>query len=130
MDDSQTVVSKFLESPFLLIKHQPLTLQVKIAMYGSVIANIVLLALQLYAAISTSSLSIFATMADAVMDLASNIVLIYTSKAAEDHSPHAYPVGKRRMETAGILVFACIMSALSVELLIEAIRTLASSASS
>ncbi|KAJ3208405.1 hypothetical protein HK099_008732 [Clydaea vesicula] len=59
------------------------------------------------------------------MDLASNVVLIYTGKVSkEENNPDKYPTGKGKMETAGIIVFACLMSTLSIQLIIEAVRAL------
>ncbi|RKO97393.1 hypothetical protein CXG81DRAFT_11876 [Caulochytrium protostelioides] len=94
------------------------------AMYASVVANIVLFMLQLWVAVSSGSLSLFATMADAFMDLASNTVLLVAGHAATRESPFKYPVGKTRLETAGIIVFASLMATLSFQLIIESGRTL------
>ena len=93
--------------------------KLKIAIYGSFVANIILFCLQLYAAISSGSLSLFATMADAFMDLGSNLVLIIANHAASKKNLEKYPTGKRKFETAGIIVFSCIMGALSVELIVR-----------
>ncbi|KAJ3208759.1 hypothetical protein HDU67_006569 [Dinochytrium kinnereticum] len=103
-----------------------LALKVKIALYGSTAVNILLFALQLIAAITSGSLSLFATMADSFMDLASSFVLLATGAAANRKNIHTYPTGKKRFETAGIIVFSCIMGALSIQLIIEAVRSLAS----
>lgn len=43
-------------------------LQFKIAVHGSFVANIILAILQIYAAVSSQSLSLFTTMADAIFD--------------------------------------------------------------
>lgn len=48
-------------------KFHPST-QVKILIYANIVANFVLAGLQLYAAISSLSLSLFATAADSVFD--------------------------------------------------------------
>ncbi|KAJ3060982.1 hypothetical protein HDU98_003092 [Podochytrium sp. JEL0797] len=93
--------------------------KVKIALYGSLMANLLLFALQLFAATTSGSLSLFATMSDSFMDLASNLVLIGANLAASKRNPQGYPAGKQRFETAGIVVFSCIMGALSVQLMVE-----------
>ncbi|KAJ3028159.1 UNVERIFIED_CONTAM: hypothetical protein HDU68_002351 [Siphonaria sp. JEL0065] len=98
--------------------------KVKIAMYGSLVANILLFALQLFAAVSSGSLSLFATMADSFMDLASNVVLVFANVSASKTNAQKYPAGTKRFETAAIVVFSCIMGALSIELIIEAAKAL------
>ncbi|GBC06937.1 hypothetical protein RclHR1_07150007 [Rhizophagus clarus] len=99
-------------------------LRLKIAVDGSMAVNIILFGLQLYAAISSGSLSLFATMADSFMDLLSNSILLFAGRAANVKNILQYPTGKSRMETAGIIVFSSLMSTVSIELIVEAIRTL------
>ncbi|KAK9765999.1 hypothetical protein K7432_005230 [Basidiobolus ranarum] len=101
-------------------------LKVKIAVYGSFGANIALFALQLYAAISSGSLSLFATMADSFMDLFSSAVLVFAARAAAKSNMLKYPTGKARMETVGIIVFSALMGTLSLELIIEGVKALIS----
>ncbi|KAI9330075.1 cation efflux family-domain-containing protein [Obelidium mucronatum] len=101
-------------------------LKVKIAIYGSLAANILLFCLQLFASVTSGSLALFATMADAFMDLTSNSVLIIANVlASRKGNNQKYPAGKKRFETAGIVVFSCIMGALAVELIIEAGKAIA-----
>ncbi|CAG8599813.1 990_t:CDS:2 [Paraglomus occultum] len=80
--------------------------------------------LRLYAAISSRSLSLFATMADSFMDILSNGTLLFAGRAAHATNYLEYPTGKARMETAGIIVFSSFMSTVSIQLLIEAVKTL------
>ncbi|KAF9356045.1 hypothetical protein BGX26_005808 [Mortierella sp. AD094] len=98
--------------------------KLKIAIYGSVGVNVLLFLLQLYAAISSKSLSLFATMADSFMDLLSGVILMYAARASTKSNWFKYPSGKSRMETAGTIVFASLMATVSLELIIESIRTL------
>ena len=93
-------------------------MKLKIAVYGSLIANILLFSLQLVAAIVSQSLSLLATTADAFMDLMSTIVLVIASRAALKENYLSYPTGKSRYETAGIIVFATLMSTLSIQLIV------------
>lgn len=86
----------------------------------------VLLAIQLYAALTTYSVSIFATLADAFMDLLSNIVLIVAGRVSKHQAEYKYPTGKAKMETAGIIVFACLMATLSIQIVIESCKILIS----
>jgi len=103
-------------------------LKLKIAVYGSVLANIALFALQLAAALLSGSLSIFATMADAFMDLLSSVILLWATRQAARPNLMKYPAGKARMETAGIIVFSCLMSCVAIFLIIESAQKLASGA--
>ncbi|CAO3619612.1 unnamed protein product [Mucor hiemalis] len=105
-------------------------LKLKIAIYGSVIANVILFALQLVAAVTSGSLSIFSTMADAFMDLLSSVVLMWAAKQASKTNLTKYPAGKSRMETVGIIVFACLMSCVALFLIIEASQKLSESSHS
>ncbi|KAJ9072815.1 hypothetical protein DSO57_1023222 [Entomophthora muscae] len=101
-------------------------LKLKIAIYGSVAANVLLFLLQLYAAVKSGSLSLFATMADSFMDLLSSVILMLAAKAAESKNHTKYPTGKSRLETAGIIVFSSLMSTVSVQLMVEGIKSLIS----
>ncbi|KAK2599147.1 hypothetical protein QQS21_005409 [Conoideocrella luteorostrata] len=100
--------------------------RIKFAVYASFTVNLCLFIIQLYAAISTGSLSLFATAADAFMDLVSSCVMLITSKLARRPSIYKYPVGRTRIEPVGIIVFCALMATVSVQLLIEAARNLAS----
>ncbi|KAG0233091.1 hypothetical protein BGX31_004949 [Mortierella sp. GBA43] len=102
--------------------------KLKIAIYGSFGVNVMLFLLQLYAAISSKSLSLFATMADAFMDLLSGIILTYAATVStKSNNWFKYPSGKSRMETAGTIVFASLMATVSLQLIIESVRTLVGS---
>ncbi|TPX42491.1 hypothetical protein SeMB42_g05106 [Synchytrium endobioticum] len=101
-------------------------LKLKIAVWGSLAANVFLFGLQLAAAIISGSLALFATMADAFMDLSSSVVLVYTGYASTTTNETKYPTGKAKFETAGIIVFSSLMSTVSVQLIVESSRALAS----
>ncbi|PFH56162.1 hypothetical protein XA68_16961 [Ophiocordyceps unilateralis] len=98
--------------------------RIRFAVYGSFIVNVGLFAIQLYAAVSTGSLSLFATAADAFMDLVSSSVMVITSRLARRPSIYRFPVGRTRIEPVGIIVFCALMATVSVELMIESARTL------
>jgi len=98
-------------------------LQYKIAVIGSFAANIILAILQLYAAISSKSLSIFTTMADSLFDPLSNLTLILCNRAVARVDGRKFPSGKARIETAGNLCFCALMITVSVVIIVESIRT-------
>ncbi|KAK3117794.1 hypothetical protein LTR53_000482 [Teratosphaeriaceae sp. CCFEE 6253] len=99
-------------------------LQYKIAVTGSFAANIILAVLQIYAATSSQSLSLFTTMADAIFDPCSNLTLILCNRAVNRVDPSKYPSGKARIETAGNIAFCFLMTAVSWILIVESIRQL------
>lgn len=102
--------------------------KVRFAVNASFIVNFFLFIIQLYAAISTGSLSLFATAADAFMDLVSSCVMLATSRMAARPSVYKYPVGRTRIETIGIIMFCCLMTTVAIQLIIESGRALGAGA--
>ncbi|KUJ16961.1 uncharacterized protein LY89DRAFT_646023 [Mollisia scopiformis] len=98
--------------------------KVKFAIYGSSTVNFFLFIIQLYAAVSTGSLSLFGTAADAFMDLVSSIVMLITSRLASKPNIKKFPVGRKRVETVGIILFCALMTTVAVELIVESARSL------
>ena len=105
--------------------HESNKLKYLIAVYGSFGANIVLSVLQLYAAISSGSLSLFTTMADSVFDPLSNLTLILCNRAITKVDPRKFPAGRARIENAGNIVFAFLMVSVSFILIAFSIQDLA-----
>lgn len=99
--------------------------KVKLAVRASFVVNFCLFIIQLYAAVSTGSLALFATAADAFMDLVSSIVMLVTSRMSSRPKPYKYPVGRRRVETMGVIMFCALMTIVAVELIIESAKSLA-----
>lgn len=99
-------------------------LKYKIAVVGSLVANILLAVLQLYAAASSKSLSLFTTMADSVFDPMSNISLILCNRAVKRVDARKFPSGKARIETSGNIFFCFLMITVSVVIIVECIQTL------
>ncbi|KAG9250391.1 cation efflux family-domain-containing protein [Emericellopsis atlantica] len=89
-------------------------LKLRIAVWGSFIANICLSILQLYGAISSGSLSLFTTAADSVFDPLSNLILIVSSRAVAHVDERRFPAGKARLETVGNITFSFIMVSVSL----------------
>jgi Cation efflux family len=117
------LIDCYLNPAFQHDREEQRHLKLQIAIYGSFIANVALFALQLTAAILSKSLALFATTADAFMDLASTGVMLYAARMAAQQNYLQYPTGKTRYETAGIIVFATLMSTLSIQIVITAIET-------
>ncbi|KPV72986.1 uncharacterized protein RHOBADRAFT_55233 [Rhodotorula graminis WP1] len=100
-------------------------LAIKIAIYGSLAANCVLAILQLYAAISSLSLSIFGTAIDSVFDPAANLILWWCHKKAQRVDYKQYPGGGSKFESIGDIVYSGIMGAVSLILVAFSVQDLA-----
>lgn len=89
--------------------------------------NILLLAGKGIAVLSSNSVSLIASLVDSALDLLSTVIIFATSKAISYRS-HAtmykYPVGKRRLEPLGVVVFAVLMIASFCQVLVESISRL------
>ncbi|KAK9481228.1 putative metal tolerance protein 3 [Lipomyces japonicus] len=99
-------------------------LKYKIAVHGSLTANLILSGLQLYGAVSSGSLSIFTTMADSIFDPVSNLLLILSHRAVQKVDPKKFPSGKARIETAGNITFSFLMCAVSLVLVVVSLTNL------
>lgn len=99
-------------------------LKFQIAVYGSFAANLALAGLQLFAATTSGSLSLFTTMADAVFDPMSNVTLIVSNRAIKRTDNRRFPSGKARIETSGNIMFCFIMTAVSFILIAFSIQEL------
>ena len=100
-------------------------LRFKIAVYGSLAANVVLSGVQLFAAVTSGSLSLITTMADAVFDPLSNVILIAANRATRSVDPRRFPSGRARLETVGNIVFCFLMLAVSFILIAFSVRDIA-----
>ncbi|KAJ2026413.1 hypothetical protein IWW57_003044 [Coemansia sp. S610] len=99
--------------------------QVDMAVRVSVVVNVLVVLAQLYAAISSKSLALFATMSEAMMDLLSSIILLLASMAARRRDRFSlYPSGRFKLETIGVIVFAVLMGTFSVALFVESVSAL------
>ncbi|CAK9315174.1 unnamed protein product [Citrullus colocynthis] len=88
------------------------------------VANMVLFAAKVYASIRSGSLAIIASTLDSLLDLLSGFILWFTAFSMQTPNPYQYPIGKKRMQPLGILVFASVMATLGLQIILESIRTL------
>lgn len=72
-------------------------LPVKIAVNASLACNCVLAIIQIYAAVSSLSLSFFASAIDAIFDPAVTVLLWYLTRKAAKADPQKWPAGGSRM---------------------------------
>ncbi|BEI81019.1 hypothetical protein CcaverHIS002_0201790 [Cutaneotrichosporon cavernicola] len=102
-----------------------MALKVKIAVNVSFVANIILAGVQLYAAISSMSIALFASCVDAVFDPFANLLLWLSHRAAKRANHEKWPMGGSRFETIGNIVYSFIMMAVNLILIVEAIKQFA-----
>jgi len=98
--------------------------KIRFAVRASMVANVLLFCMQLIGAIWSHSLSLISTTIDAFMDILSNAILLFTDIAKRKRNPLLYPVGKSRMEPLGVILFASMMSFMSLEIIQEAATAL------
>ena len=90
----------------------------------NIIANILLLAAKGFAILSSSSLSLIASLVDSALDLLCTGIVWTTNRlvAWRLHGlERRFPVGRRRLEPLGILVFSVIMIISFVQILQESV---------
>ncbi|RYP20846.1 hypothetical protein DL765_002580 [Monosporascus sp. GIB2] len=93
----------------------------------NVVANILLLAGKGVAALSTGSLSLIASLVDSALDLLCTLIVWSTNKLVQwrlDALQKRFPVGRRRLEPLGILVFSIIMIISFIQILQESVQKL------
>lgn len=82
---------------------------VTVAIYINLVANTVLLGGKIVVIVLTSSLSVLASLVDGALDFLSTAIVWTTTKLISRRDDHSYPVGRRRLEPIGVLVFSVIM---------------------
>nr|KIR47386.1 cation diffusion facilitator 1 [Cryptococcus bacillisporus CA1280] len=97
-------------------------LKMKIAVNASLVANTALAILQLYAAISSMSLALFASCIDAV-DPFANLILWLAHRRSDRANENKWPVRGSRFETSdGNIIYGSIMGGVNVILVVESIQ--------
>jgi cation diffusion facilitator family transporter len=93
----------------------------------NVIANILLLIAKLAAAFYSSSLSLIASLVDSALDLLCTLIVWSTNRLVQWRLKalrKRFPVGRRRLEPLGILVFSIIMVISFLQILKESVEKL------
>lgn len=96
------------------------------AIYINLIANTILLAAKIAVIVLTSSLSVLASLVDAALDFLSTAIVWITTRLIQHQDQYAYPVGRRRLEPIGVLVFSVIMITSFFQVLLECFNRLTS----
>jgi len=99
---------------------------VTLAIYVNFAANAILLAGKFAVVLSVPSVSVLASLVDALLDFLSTVIVWVTTWLIRHQDQYRYPVGRRRLEPLGVLVFSVIMITSFVQVALEAIQRLAS----
>ncbi|KAJ3674084.1 hypothetical protein LUZ60_006076 [Juncus effusus] len=117
--DSLTHITEIDEAQELLEQNQS-----EFAMRISNYANIILLALKVYATIRSGSIAIAASTLDSLLDLMAGGILWFTHLSMKSINVYKYPIGKLRVQPVGIIVFAAVMATLGFQVLVQAVEKL------
>jgi hypothetical protein len=100
---------------------------VTLAIWVNFIANGVLLAGKLAVVFSVPSMSVLASLVDAALDFLSTAIVWITTHlvSVSQKDQHNYPIGRRRLEPVGVLVFSVIMITCFVQVGMQCIERLA-----
>ncbi|KYK55471.1 cation diffusion facilitator 10 [Drechmeria coniospora] len=101
---------------------------VTLAIWINLIANVILLAGKLVVIISVPSMSVLASLVDATLDFLSTAIVWTTTRliSSGQKDQHRYPVGRRRLEPVGVLVFSVTMVTSFVQVGLQCVQRLAS----
>ncbi|EPE09222.1 cation efflux family protein [Ophiostoma piceae UAMH 11346] len=99
---------------------------VTLAIYVNFAANAILLAGKLAVVLSVPSISVLASLVDAVLDFLSTAIVWTTTWLISNQDQYRYPVGRRRLEPLGVLVFSAIMITSFVQVMLGAVQHLLS----
>ncbi|KAI0818173.1 hypothetical protein GGR55DRAFT_61189 [Xylaria sp. FL0064] len=99
---------------------------VTFAIFVNFAANVLLLAGKIAVMISVSSMSVLASLVDAILDFLSTVIVWITTVLISRQDQYKYPVGRRRLEPLGVLVFSVIMITSFVQVALQSIERLAS----
>lgn len=99
----------------------------KRAINVNVAANVVLVAAKGFASLSSSSLSLIASLLDSALDLLCTGIILVTNRLVSwrvGSLKERFPVGRKRLEPIGILVFSVIMVISFAQILQESVQKL------
>ena len=100
---------------------------VKIAIYVNLAANTILLIMKIVATMMTSSVSVLASLVDAALDFLSTAIIFTTTYLISQKDEYNYPIGRRRLEPIGILVFSVVMITSFFQVALEGVKRLSGS---
>ncbi len=99
---------------------------VTVAIYVNLLTNFLLLLGKIAVIVLTSSLSVLASLVDAALDFLSTAIVWTTTKLIARQDQYSYPVGRRKLEPVGVLVFSVIMITSFFQVALECFNRLTS----
>ncbi|CAO1638292.1 unnamed protein product [Sympodiomycopsis kandeliae] len=100
---------------------------VQFAININLFINVLLLAGKAVAVLSSSSVSLLASLVDSALDLLSTLIIFAASKAVAFKSSESYfkyPRGKKNFEPLGVVIFSVLMIASFCQVLVESVERL------
>ncbi|KAF2170746.1 hypothetical protein M409DRAFT_63823 [Zasmidium cellare ATCC 36951] len=97
---------------------------VTIAILVNLAANTALLVMKLVVVLLSNSVSVLASLVDAALDFLSTAIVGITTRLISRTDQYAYPIGRRRLEPVGVLVFSVIMITAFIQVLWQALNEL------
>ncbi|PHH75413.1 hypothetical protein CDD80_2387 [Ophiocordyceps camponoti-rufipedis] len=101
---------------------------VTVAIWINLVANLVLLIGKIVVIVSVPSMSVLASLVDATLDFLSTAIVWTTTRliSSGQKDQYRYPVGRRRLEPLGVLVFSVIMVTSFVQVALQCMQRLLS----
>lgn len=97
---------------------------VSVAIYVNLAANTILLIMKIIVVVLSSSVSVLASLVDAALDFLSTAIVWTTTRLISRNDQYSYPIGRRRLEPIGVLVFSVIMMTSFVQVALEGFNKL------
>ncbi|POM74766.1 Cation Diffusion Facilitator (CDF) Family [Phytophthora palmivora] len=99
------------------------SLRVQVAINSSLVANVALAIVKIYAAFTSGSLAVLSSLVDSILDLTSQALFWYSDKRM--HTPSVkYPAGRRRLEPIAVIISATLMGMAAIEVIQQSVEAL------
>ena len=95
-----------------------------VAIYVNLAANTLLLVMKVIVVVMSSSVSVLASLVDAALDFLSTAIIWTTTFLISRNDQYAYPIGRRRLEPIGVLVFSVVMITSFVQVALQGFNKL------
>ena len=92
--------------------------------HGSFWINVCLFCLKLAGACTSMSLSVITSALDSFLDLISGLIIYITNRMSKQAKKdmYRYPMGKRRMESLGFIIFAFVMATAALQIVRQGLQ--------
>lgn len=97
-------------------------LSIRLLIYASFAANIVLVIIKIAAAVMSGSLAVIASTIDSFLDVLSGAIIFTAARLAKKRDPMQYPQGKTRFEPLSVVIFSSVMGMAGLQIIIQSIQ--------